>query len=1609
MYSADKEGVLLELSAQKRKCEQLLLEKTDLASLVATRNEELSAMDKQLGELRDRLTSITERNVDSDLKVEIVSLRETSLNQVKARLEQETEINNRRIHNLESELDRLTQELIAARKEQATQVTDLESKLEQKTDQVKRLKEELIHVRHGCDAKDNHMSLLNTKLRKQQELAERLQKQYSSQNLCLQDMLNLESKSLENEKKQNEKLVKAVQELQELLRCSRESHNQMERQLVDKTTDFENLLSSKDCAIQRLQLEVNALKDKLQVDPREQLEQELEVFYPAAARASRSLRDRSTFSTTVRSTSIGQLDELNMLREENARLIAEAEENAPLTLAKMLEHKKAVDMITQLQTQLSQVMTERNKWVDEKETLIQLGKEKERRLRRFEQENEDLSAQVRALLHALDESNGTSLAQKVNQYMQRTSSAPSTANEVISANLVTFESIEELHLRNRQLLTALRELGEDRDAAESMNVSFSSLPESAAGDELQKALREIETLKSERKKQSEMIEAVVRQRDALQSIAAAFTPLEPFYRIPPQTNTPDPNTEYLKQKLDEREKELSNMREKLHEQTKEASEQIMKLKDEMTLVKVEERNIASRLESTQSNLEAARSIIDQNKAELQSLRERTVADRKDIKKYEQELRKSKIELATLSEKLRKNEDLVKHLTQERDMFKGSESALRGEVESLKRENQTKNSMKETTKTLQAYMSRIEADASRAKIAEALVEKLEKDNAQLKSRLTRQAKEAAESDESSSKRVEELKKSFVTEQTQEIDRLRQQVSILRTENQDLKKRVLSAKNAIESGAAKRVSELEAGLTEKSEEVTRLVSEIQRLHNEVENLKKMCTDKEEKLKRALSQLNSERNNPVPEPSPDMSAELQSKIAELQSTNDNLQEKLKESMNHTKVALASNQEKDEKLKKVANQARQRISGLQEQIKTLQEVNQSLQVQIQNQNASSASKSDQNAASLEQLHRKVSSLEQENEELLRFRLLNANLELRVKQLEQENQELNSRKTQLEEKLREQPEPIQDGSQQAVAVTTAVTFVAPNNSSSVQAPPTQPVRPLPQQLQPQPTKTATINPLPHPRPVASTIAHVIPTQQAQSTVPAEDVSQEVREEGNSQDDSSSEVQISQVVEEHEQQEMVVEEQVSQEESESNLQLCPPHFDPPTRKRARPSSPVGEPGPSKKSKVENPSVVEAVEDADPATGVESSDTNDDSSDRRPVPSRVGNIVSDVIVIDDNSDDEDNKDREIVEDEDDDGDEDDSGESESEDAESESGNNSSAEGRDSDEEYSRSEAEEEGHEREMEEDTEQDDEGNEGKDEAEDQDEAVIVIGESNESQNDSRQSTGEQVVQDEEVERDDAEVSVESNSQPETSPNFNQESQASSQVFAVPEDQRIISRPTFLRQSGPSYEESDSIVPSTPTLVVPRLGDGPESLNSPRVPQNSFQFASVSREGSPGITAMEGGRLDDTRIDFSQFSEGAPQQAVDQAEETAQLIVPDESASMSAESVTPEPPSEMSSTDQSSVQETPESQVGQASDENNRSQQSATSRQPIVWNAPTSVAAVRPPDPDQPAPLQPPVPGTSQLVRPRRLQLRGTRAFQQTARRAGGWRGGRGRGGGATQ
>ncbi|GLH16542.1 Uncharacterized protein GBIM_20794 [Gryllus bimaculatus] len=79
------------------------------------------------------------------------------------------------------------------------------------------------------------------------------------------------------------------------------------------------------------------------------------------------------------------------------------------------------------------------------------------------------------------------------------------------------------------------------------------------------------------------------------------------------------------------------------------------------------------------------------------------------------------------------------------------------------------------------------------------------------------------------------------------------------------------------------------------------------------------------------------------------------------------------------------------------------------------------------------------------------------------------------------------------------------------------------------------------------------------------------------------------------------------------------------------------------------------------------------------------------------------------------------------------------------------------------------------------------------------------------------------------------------------------------------------------YEESgdDSIVPSTPTLFVPRRSDGfGEAVSSPQVPQTRFTFSDANPPATRTVSQGTSENMDDNRMDLNQLEEAGTGRSV---------------------------------------------------------------------------------------------------------------------------------------
>ncbi len=92
------------------------------------------------------------------------------------------------------------------------------------------------------------------------------------------------------------------------------------------------------------------------------------------------------------------------------------------------------------------------------------------------------------------------------------------SDHVISERLVVFRNIQELQLRNQELLRVVRELSQQQEAVE---VEKLCTAEAELRKRLEETSNELEEMCEARRRQTALVESLVRQRDMLREMVAS--------------------------------------------------------------------------------------------------------------------------------------------------------------------------------------------------------------------------------------------------------------------------------------------------------------------------------------------------------------------------------------------------------------------------------------------------------------------------------------------------------------------------------------------------------------------------------------------------------------------------------------------------------------------------------------------------------------------------------------------------------------------------------------------------------------------------------------------------------------------------------------------------------------------------------------------------------------------------------------------------------------------------------------------------------------------------------------------------------------------------------
>ncbi|XP_076329800.1 nucleoprotein TPR-like isoform X2 [Tachypleus tridentatus] len=684
-------------------------------------------------------------------------------------------------------------------------------------------------------------------------------------------LVELYKQSYEDSQQKNQELLHTIEEMHKMLREVGENHSQLEQKLSESDTKWEGIVHEKELEVQCLKKELEHANDLLK-RPEGVSEESIEKMFPMAAATSKILRTGMTL-TQVYSEFIRAEEELQKEKSEKQQLLEqlqqvlrEIEENTPIINQRCQEYQKALETISCLRTQLTESLSMQDKLQEERDDAYRIRSQLEKENQRKTQLTVDLSQQVRVLIKEVEEARGGYVVTtRSNQDEEVTSSDQSASSSIITKQLVSFRDIEELQMKNEQLLAVVRELSEKQEEIEKQATQDKITDYK---HQLEAALLELEDLKKDRERQAQMVETIVQQRDMYRSLIAQYQgkPL-PLIKSPKEKQTPtqggatlisheeDIKLVEVKAELKRLQEDYENYRKEKSETLRFVNEQLNKFREENSDMRVKNTKLTSQLEYLQERFDLVHSNMENFKRESSILREKHQKLSSSITAHEQTIRTLREEVMNTQEKLAKAEAVTEHVRSERDHLKIAEARLRHENEAL---HVTQISQSRIDANLQSVQNNLERLESETKVnLQRQVEQLRQDCMLYHSRLEREEenhrnaiklldKQVAEQREKANEEVEKRKKTEddLDDAYASIHQLKQEVT-----EKDAKLAAVESKlsrmKPIENEATE-VKNLRLQLTEARNEIKALEEKLALSQRATDRYKTVASEVELRLK-------------------------------------------------------------------------------------------------------------------------------------------------------------------------------------------------------------------------------------------------------------------------------------------------------------------------------------------------------------------------------------------------------------------------------------------------------------------------------------------------------------------------------------------------------------------------------------------------------------------------------------------------------------------------------------------------------------------------------------------------------------------------------------------
>lgn len=923
-----------ELESMRREKNAVVDERDSLMKVIERQTTELERQQQEIRSYQQQLKAAINAKCDAIARLDEIESKESALDFKERRMEQERTMLQNQIQTLSEDLNRNILELQKIRRENTMQNMHSETKLSEKTEELKILQSQCVQYKETIDRLTQNVQELSTKIRNQNEEANKMMEYYKKELDAKTKLADLYKGNYEDIDLEKSELGTAIGDLKRMLAEASDQYGELETKLKATTLKFELELEEKNKMIDSQKSEILHANDLLKEVQNDSVENAISKIAPSAAVASRLIRADMSL-TELYSLYVKTSENLELQKRENSRLslqlktiLHELGENAPLIKKQELQYEKLIETNNILSHQRDDLLAKKS----DLEEMLDNAQSKighlERENKKLKHSQNDLSRQVCYLLKEVEQLRLGLTADNNSSQLGN----PSTTAEVISKKLVTFSNVTELQENNQKLLLLVRDLSNKLEEAENLK---SEINESSYKEKVENCYKKLQNMQDTLNQQNNTVSVLVAKCERYKKMY--FDVQKKFNKSALEDDLSDPNDSEMNEETvnadatrstantskgasqlkdssasGENDKRILALEKQLEEvkgqykivkdqyeyyiQEKKNNEKIMNEQFDSMRTEVRELTstnckLMSTVEYTGEQIKLQQKNIATYRQQIAALEDRNKNYENTIVKHEQSLLYLKDEIMNAQKSHSASEAEANHLRHENRILKDTVSRLQSEKESYHRERQSQNLLLNNLELIKANLERSEIEG-RARLEKRLDDATRELSAQrrrfheeedrfreITADLKRQAETAKE-------RMEE-EKSLASKLREELIAVRKEVSQKANEIDELSRKLQESLTPSKNDnpimlANKKVRALEMKIEEAQIEISSLNSELTKAREHADQYYKISHGAETEIKN----LHNVHTNFVAQAEAEIAAlkqselDLKSRIEELES---------------------------------------------------------------------------------------------------------------------------------------------------------------------------------------------------------------------------------------------------------------------------------------------------------------------------------------------------------------------------------------------------------------------------------------------------------------------------------------------------------------------------------------------------------------------------------------------------------------------------------------------------------------------------------------------------------------------------------------------------------